>query len=144
MGGLASTQQQQSAAAGDADCATVQTPDQRRDEETIRRIERDWLAAEMRGDARFLRCLLVADYVNIGKDGDKHPGSDIIAHALNNAGKHREVPPIESTIIVHGDTAMAYSRSKTRTQEGEWRDIHFIDAFLFRDDAWHPYAGVDL
>jgi ketosteroid isomerase-like protein len=129
---------------GDADCAAVQTPDQRRDEDTIRRIEHDWLAAEMRGDARFLQCLLTPDYVNMGKDGTKHPGSDVIAHARNNAGKHREVPPIESTIVVNGDAATAYSRSKTRDQAGAWQHVYFVDTFLFRNGAWHPYTGVDL
>ncbi|MEO7730430.1 MAG: nuclear transport factor 2 family protein [Kofleriaceae bacterium] len=127
-----------------AACKSIQTQNQARDEATIRRIEHDWLAAEMRGDASFLQCLLMPDYVNIDKAGHKHPGSDIIAHALNNVGKDREVPPIESTIVVNGDAATAYSLSKTRDKAGVWRDVHFIDSFLFRNGAWHSYTGVDL
>jgi ketosteroid isomerase-like protein len=112
-------------------CKAIQTQDQARDEATIRRIEQDWLADEMRRDARFLQCLLTPDYVNIDKNGHKHPRSDIIAHALKNAGRDREVRPIESTIVVNGDAATAYSLSKTRDKDGQWKDVHFLDTFLF-------------
>ena len=132
------------AAADDAGCQAVQSPDQRRDAATLRRIERDWLTAELRGDTRFLTCLLLPSYVNIAKDGNTRPGSDIIAHAKRNAGKDRELPPIESTIVVHGDAATAYSRSRTRDQAGQWQDVRFIDSFVFVNGAWHAYAGVDL
>lgn len=128
----------------DPSCAAVQVPDQRRDEATLRRIERAWLAAERRGDVRFLHCLLLPTYVNIGSDGRTHPGADIIAHAAKNAGKEREVPPIDSTIVVHRDTATAYSRSRTQDKDGQWRDVRFIDSFVFEAGAWHAYTGVDL
>jgi hypothetical protein len=131
-------------AAAPVDCKVVQTPDQKRDEDTIRRIERAWLTAEMRGNVRFLQCLLTPDYVNIRKDGSKHPGADVLAMTAKNAGSEREVPPIESTVVVRGDAALSYSSSKTRTKDGQWQDIHFIDSFVFVDGAWRAYAGVDL
>lgn len=127
-----------------SDCAASQLPDQRRDEDTLRRIERAWLTAELRGDTRFLRCLLLPDYVNIDKTGHKHPGADIIAHAARNLGKDREIPAIESTIVISGDAATAYSASKTRDKEGQWHDVHFVDTFRFVDSAWHAFSGVDL
>lgn len=125
-------------------CAAVQTADQRRDEATLRRIEHDWLTAELRGNTQFLSCLLLPTYVNIRKDGTTRPGADIIAHAKTNAGKDREIPPIESTIVIHGDAATAFSRSQTRDKAGALQDVRFIDSFVFVDGAWHAYAGVDL
>jgi hypothetical protein len=131
-------------ASSSSDCAASQVPDQRRDEDTIRRIERAWLTAELRGDTRFLQCLLLPDYVNIDKAGHKHPGADIVAHAARNRGQDREIPAIASTVVVNGDAATAYSASRTRDQAGQWRDVHFIDTFRFVDGAWRAFSGVDL
>jgi hypothetical protein len=130
--------------AANADCNSVLTPNQKKDEDTIRRIEHDWLAAEVQGNTRFLECLLGPDYVNIGKDGKTHPGSDIIAHVAKNKGKHLDIPPIESTIVVHDDAATAYSSSKTHDKDGQLKDVHFVDAFVFKNGQWHPYCGVDI
>jgi hypothetical protein len=44
-----------------ADCAAVSTPNQKKDEDTIRRIEQGWLTAEYRGNPQFLECLLEPD-----------------------------------------------------------------------------------
>jgi|GEM_PF-1436970 len=132
------------AASAAPDCAAIQTPDQRRDEATLQRIERAWLTAELRGDVHFLQCLLLPDYVNIDKAGHKHPGADIIAHAQRNLGQDREIPPIDSTIVVNGDAATAYSSSRTRDKDGQWHDVHFVDTFRFVNNAWHPFSGVDL
>jgi hypothetical protein len=132
------------ASPADAACAAWQTPDQRRDEATLRRIEHDWLAAELQGDTRFLECLLLPDYVTIRKDGAKRPRSELIAHVGKNAGRRPEIPEIVSIIAVHGDVATAYSSSRLPGKDGEVVDAHFIDSFVFIAGAWHAYAGVDL
>ena len=93
-------------APADAACAAVQTPNQRHDEDTLRRIEHDWLAAELRGDARYLECMLLPDYVNIRKDGTKQLGSELLARVRKNAGKQPEIPEMRSTVVVHGDVAL--------------------------------------
>jgi hypothetical protein len=57
------------AAAPPAGCDAVSTPDQKIDEDTIRRIEQGWLTAEYRGNKQFLECLLEPDYRTSGKSG---------------------------------------------------------------------------
>ena len=126
------------------DCAAARTPNQQRDEATLRRIEHDWLAAERSGNTRFLECLLVPSYVNVAADGHTRTGAEIIAHAANNAGKLRDVPPIESQIVVSGDAATAYSHTRTQDAAGAWRDVRFIDSFVFVDGVWRAYTGADL
>lgn len=126
------------------DCTSARTPDQQRDETTVRRIEHDWLAAERSGNTRFLECLLVPSYVNVAADGHTRTGAEIIAHAARNRGKVRDVPPIESQIVLYGDAATAYSRTRTQDAAGEWHDVRFIDSFVFVDGAWRAYTGADL
>lgn len=132
------------ASPADAACAARQTPDQRRDEDTLRRIEHDWLAAELRGDTRYLECLLLPDYVNIRKDGTRRQRSELLARVGKNAGKRPDIPEIASIIAVHGDVATAYSSSQLPGKDGQVIDAHFIDSFVFVAGAWHAYAGVDL
>jgi hypothetical protein len=141
--GCASTTPGSAAAPADP-CAAVQTPDQRHDQATLQRIELAWLTAELRGNTQFLECLLLPDYVNIGKDGQTHPRAEVLGRVAKNVGKDREIPPIESTAVVHGDAATAYSRSRTHDKDGQSRDVAYIDTFVFVNGAWHAYSGVDL
>ena len=123
-------------------CAAVQTPDQKPDEDTLRRIEHDWLTAEMRGNAQYLECLLLPDYVNIRKDGLKRSGSELIARVRKNAGKQLRIPDIVSTVVLHGNVATTYSATRLQSEDGSTADAHFIDSFVFVEGTWR--AGVDL
>jgi hypothetical protein len=132
------------ASPADAACAALQTPDQRHDEDTLHRIEHDWLAAELRGDTRYLECLLLPGYVNIHKDGTKRTRSELLERVGKNAGKRPEIPEIVSIIAMHGDAATAYSSTQLTGKDGQLIDAHFIDSFVFVAGTWRAYAGVDL
>lgn len=68
------------ATAGLTDCGSVSTPNQKVDEDTIRRIEQGWLTAEYRGNKQFLECLLEPDYRASGKFGQVRTRQDVIDH----------------------------------------------------------------
>ncbi len=131
-------------AAAATDCAAVQTQNQRRDEDSIRRIEHDWLAAELQGNTRYLECLLPAGYVNIHDGGQTRGAADIIAHSAKNQGKHPDIPAIDTRVVLEGAAATAYSVTQTHDKDGQPREVRFVDSFTFRDGAWHPYCGIDL
>lgn len=131
--------------AAEPTCDTVETTDQRRDEDTIRRIERGWLAAEFKGNTRFLDCLLTPGYsVIVAKDNAVRSKADLLARVAKNSGKDPEIPPLEITVVINGDFATAFSVMKGKKVSGEPYEARYVDSYFFRDGTWHASAGVDL
>src|SRR5262249_17474991 len=118
---------------------------QKKDEDTIRRIERGWLAAEYHGSVAFLRCLLLPGYRVISpSDGKIRSREDLLARVAKNQGKNPQIPTLESTVVVDGDLAPAFSIMKTVNKQGEPQEVRYVDSFVFTDGAWHAFSGVDL
>lgn len=131
--------------AAEPDCKALQTPGQKKDEDTIRRIEHDWLTAEFRGNPEFLDCLLIPGYAVISpKDNLIRSKADLLAHVTQNRGKTPEIPPLETTVVVNGEFATAYSVMKAHKKTGEPYESRFVDSYVFKDGAWHAFGGVDL
>jgi hypothetical protein len=126
------------------DCTTVSTPSQKEDEDTIRRIEHDWLTAEYRGNPQFLECLLEPDYRTSGRTGKVRSRADVIGHVPQTTDFTREVPQLETIAFVHGDAATAHSIMHTTDKAGNPKEVHFVDAYTFHDGRWHAYSGADL
>jgi ketosteroid isomerase-like protein len=134
-----------SAHAAAPDCKAVQTPDQRRDADTLRRIEGEWLAAELRGNTRFLDCLLDPGYaVVVSKDNTVRSKADLLARVAAHGNDTPDVPPLTTTVVVDGDFATAYSVLKGTKKNGEPYESRYVDSYFFRDGAWHASGGVDL
>lgn len=131
-------------AATQVNCATASTPAQKKDEDTIRRIEYDWLTAEYRGNPHFLECLLEPDYRTSGRDGKIRSREDVIGRVQQTTDFTRDVPKLGSTVFVHGDAATAHSIMHTTDTAGNPREVHFVDAYTFHDGRWHAYSGADL
>lgn len=127
-----------------ADCSVVATPNQKKDEETIRRIEQDWLTAEYRGNPRYLECLLDPDYRTSGRDGKVRSRQEVINHVTQTTDMTREVPKLESIVFVHGDTAAAHSILRGTDKAGKPKEVHFVDSYTFHDGHWHAFGGADL
>lgn len=142
--GLVFAQTSTPSVATHADCATVSTPNQKKDEETIRRIERGWLTAEYRGNPQFLECLLEPDYRTSGRNGKVRSRADVIGHVPQTTDLTREVPQLETIAFVHGDAASAHSIMHTTDKAGNPKEVHFVDAYTFHDGRWHAYSGADL
>jgi hypothetical protein len=127
-----------------ADCAAVSTPDQKEDEDTIRRIEQGWLTAEYHGNPQFLECLLEPDYRTSGRSGKTRSRKDVIDRVQQLTDMTREVPKLESIVFVHGDAASAHSILHTTDKAGNPKEVHFVDAYTFHDGRWHAFSGADL
>jgi hypothetical protein len=132
------------AAATPVDCAAASTPNQKKDEDTIRRIEQDWLTAEYRGNPQFLDCLLEPDYRTSGRNGKIRSRTDVIERVAQLTDLTHEVPKLESIVFVHGDAAAAHSILRKTDKDGNPKEIHFVDAYTFHDGRWHAYGGADL
>jgi hypothetical protein len=126
------------------DCAAASTPEQKKDEGTIARIEQGWLTAEYRGNARFLECLLEPDYRTSGRDGKILARQELLDRVRKVTDLTREIPKLESIVFVHGDAASAHSIMHTTDKAGNPKEVHFIDAYTFHDGRWYAYGGADL
>ena len=123
----------------------MQTPNQQRDADTIKRIELGWLTAELHGDVGYLDCLLTPGYgVIAAKDGVVRSKADLLQHVAPNKGKTTEVPPLQTTVVINGDSAIAYSLMKAHKKTGEPYEASFVDAYVCTDGAWHAVGGADL
>ena len=133
------------AVAATRDCSRARMGEQKKDVETIKRLELGWLTAEYRGDTAFLDCLLDDGYAAIApKDDTVRSKADLLEHVAKNKGKETPIPPLQSTVVINGDHATAYSTMKGTRKTGEPYEAHFVDAYYFRDGAWHAFGGVDL
>ena len=126
------------------DCAATATPNQKRDEDTIRRIEQGWLTAEYRGNPQFLECLLESDYRTTGKSGQIRTRQEVIDHVPVTTDPSRDVPKLETIVILHGNNATAHSIMKTTDKAGNPKEVHFVDAYTFHDNRWYAYSGADF
>lgn len=127
-----------------ADCADASIPDQKKDEDTIRRIEQGWLTAEMRGNPQFLACLLDPDYRTAGRNGQIRTRQDVIDHVQKTTDLSRPVPQLDVIVFVHGDAASAHSILRTTDKDGKPKEVHFVDSYTFHDGRWHAFGGADL
>jgi hypothetical protein len=132
------------AAPSAAACAAISTPDQKRDAETLQRIEQAWLTAEYRGHPEYLECLLEPDYRTSSRSGLVRTRADVIARVPTTPNDTREAPKLETIVVIHGDVASAHSTLKTVDKAGAPKEVHFVDGYVFRDGRWFAFSGADL
>jgi hypothetical protein len=132
------------AVAPQTDCSAASIPDQKKDEDTIRRIEQGWLTAELHGNPQFLACLLEPDHRTSGRDGKIRTRQDVIDRVKPGADTTKPVPQLEVIVFVHGDAAAAHSIMRTTDKEGKPKEVHFVDSYTFHDGRWHAFGGADL
>lgn len=125
-------------------CAAISTQHQHLDEDTIRRIEQDWLTAEYRGNPQFLDCLLEPDYRTFGKSGQIRTRREVIDHVPLTTNMSKPVPALQTLVIIHGTSATAHSIMRTTDKDGNPKEVHFIDAYTFHDGRWFAYSGADF
>lgn len=127
------------------DCAASRTPAQRKDAETLQRIERGWLTAEVHGDTAFLECLLDPGYaVIVSKDNVVRTKADLLARVAKNRGKTGDVPPLDTMVVINGDHATAYSVMHGTKKDGTPYEARYVDSHRFQSGVWVAFAGVDL
>lgn len=126
------------------DCAALQAPNQKPDEDSVRRAERAWLVAEFRGDTDTVDCMLEPDYTEIRFNGTIGHKDDILKGAAKAKGSTKPIPTVTWTgIAVNGNSATAYSVQDKQDTTGKPVKLFFTDTFIYRDGAWHPYFSVN-
>jgi hypothetical protein len=126
------------------DCAALQAPDQKTDEESVKRAERAWLVAEFRGDVDTVGCMLESDYTEVRFDGSIGHKEDILKGAAKSKGSTAPIPTVTWTgIVVNGNSATAYSVQDKHGMDGKPIKLFFTDTFIYHDGAWHPYFSVN-
>ena len=126
------------------DCAALQAPDQKTDEDSVKRAERAWLVAEFRGDVDTVGCMLESDYTEVRFDGSVGHKEDILKGAAKSKGSTKPIPTvIWSGIVVNGNSATAYSVQDKHGMDGKPIKLFFTDTFVYHDGAWHPYFSVN-
>lgn len=130
--------------AAEPDCAALQAPNQKLDEDSVRRTERAWLVAEFRGDTDTVGCMLEPNYTEISFDGSIHDKAHILAGAAKAKGSTAPIPTVVWTgFVVNGNSATAYSVQDKHDMSGKPVKLFFTDTFIFHDGAWHPYFSVN-
>lgn len=130
--------------AAEPDCMTLQAPNQKPDEDSVKRAERTWLVAELRGDVDTVGCMLEADYTEIRFDGEVRGKAHILEGAAKAKGSTTPIPMVKWTgIVVNGNSATAYSVQDKHDMSGKPVKLFFTDTFIFHDGAWHPYFSVN-
>ena len=126
------------------DCTALQAPDQKPDEDSVKRAERAWLVAEFRGEVDTVGCMLESDYTEIRFDGSIGYKDDILKGAAKAKGSTKPIPTVTWTgIVVNGSSATAYSVQDMHDVDGKPVKVFFTDAFVYHDGAWHPYFSVN-
>ncbi|HEV2333216.1 MAG TPA: nuclear transport factor 2 family protein [Gammaproteobacteria bacterium] len=126
------------------DCAALQAPDQKQDEDSVKRAERTWLVAEFRGDVDTVACMLEPDYTEIRFNGSLGHKDDILKGAAKAKGSTKPIPTVTWTgVVVKGDSATAYTVQDKQDMGGKPVKLFFTDTFIYHDGAWHPYFSVN-
>lgn len=125
-----------------AECDKPALKDQRKDPETIQKLEKAWSTAFLQRDTAFEACLLTPDFMEIRSNGKiTH-----LSEELDLAAKHKgnvapasdpSIPP--STVHIHGDVAVAYGLSPERMIDGKPYKSYFADYYVWKDGQWRVY-----
>ena len=127
-----------------ADCAALQAPNQKLDEDSVKRAERTWLVAEFRGDVDTVGCMLEAGYTEIRFDGSIGHKDDILKGAAKSKGSTKPIPTVTWTgVVINGNSATAYSVQDKQDMDGKPVKLFFTDTFVYHDGTWHPYFSVN-
>jgi hypothetical protein len=129
-----------SAVGVEAQCARPVLADQKKDVETIQKLEKAWSMAFLSGDTEFEVCLLTADYMEIRSNGQIHHLDDELALAGKNKGKAAgNVDLPASEVHIHGDVAVAYGVSPERVVDGKKQRSYFADYYVWENGGWRAY-----
>jgi len=118
-----------------ASCQGHELPNQRRDAESVRRVDSAWSAAYVRADTAFLRCLLAPDYRGFNSKGVLSDAGEEVAKSLHHG---RPDSPLDAfpkaEVQVHGATGVVGGLVPGK----RWTDV-----YVFENGAWHAILSVD-
>jgi hypothetical protein len=113
---------------------------EQRDQATLQRLETAWSIAYLHGDTNFERCLLAPDFTEITRSGQVKVLADELAGAAKNTGKNLPIPVLPtSTILIHGNVAVAYAAVRATGPDGKPRGTQNADFYVWERGSWHVY-----
>ena len=127
--------------------AQTQTSSPQRDLEALRRLEAEYLRAEIGDDSAIAGTILADDYVGLRADGSSSTKADI----LNALGRHeRRQKPYLITATnmrehLYGDTAcVTYTKVYTKPGSQGAFSENVLHLLLRRDGIWHLQLSSPL
>jgi hypothetical protein len=113
---------------------------QRRDVATVQHLEDAWSIAYLKGDTDLELCLLAPDFTEILRTGEVKVLTDELGFAAKNKGKNLAIPDLpKSTVLIHGNVAVAYGISKSTGADGTPRTMRYADYYVWENDTWHAF-----
>jgi ketosteroid isomerase-like protein len=111
-------------------------PSTAKPEDQILQLERDWLAASIKGDIASLRRIVADDFMGESRDGRLLSKEDVIPREPGAAAFEGALPT-ETNVRVFGDTAVLMSYLKVPDSAGLVRVTH---VYQKRGQGWHMIA----
>ena len=105
-------------------------------EDQVLQLERDWLAASVKGDVASLRRIVADDFMGESRDGRLLNKDDVIPRQAG-AGAFRGAVPTDSNVRIFGDTAVQMSYLKM-ADAGEL--VRLTHVYQKRDQGWQMIA----
>jgi uncharacterized protein (TIGR02246 family) len=107
--------------------------------ESVKQLERDWIAAEKAGDADKLSQILADDWVALGPDGSTVTKAAFIADYKSGKSKVETFEMGPMTVKVMGNVAVVQGsdteKSKTEGKDSSGKYV-WMDVFEKRDGKW--------
>jgi hypothetical protein len=104
--------------------------------DTVKQLRHAWLAAEIRGNAEFLTCLLSPGYQEANYRGSSRDRDALIRVSLQRADANKPIPAaVEQIALVHGDAAVVRNLWSGEIG-GRPTKMWLADTFAKVDGAW--------
>lgn len=121
-------------------CNRPELANQKKDADTVIRLEHAWSDAYMRGDSDFEACLLLPGYQEIRSNGKLDDLTAELAGAAKNKGKN--LPPVEfhaPQILIHDDVAVAHADVHYKDAKGVDHETHYADYYHWENGGWRVF-----
>jgi ketosteroid isomerase-like protein len=106
-------------------------------EEQVRQLERDWLAADAKGDVASLRRIIADDFIGSSFDGQVLSKHDIVPERTGPGG-FAGATPGDTNVRVFGDTAVLMGVINTGGGPGK---VHVTLVFQKKPEGWRMIAA---
>jgi ketosteroid isomerase-like protein len=116
----------------------------RSDQQVLIQLERDWDAAFLRNDVRFIENVLADEFVAVYDDGSRGDRAKELAQAAEFNKQIDSSTLDQFTVKIYGDTAVVwFSRHLVGPSQGRrlMLAFRFLDVFVWRDGRWQCVAS---
>jgi ketosteroid isomerase-like protein len=121
-------------------CDRQELKHQRKDAVTVQRLDATWTAVFLRGDTQFLGCLLIPQFTEIMRSGQLKFLADELDMTAKNRGKNLEISEQpKTTVLRHGNVAVAYGKSILSGTDGKPRPRRYADFYVWENGRWHVF-----